>query len=376
MTTGVAVATAGQGTTHFNRLARRRSAAGCARRTVLVLAIALLAAACTSTTGGEAEPVPEEPTTTSSLAIEPTATTQPPPQLVVDIGVDLESGVIIAAVVTPSAAALAGHRAYWASVNLDLGGVGGELDVELFERASADAAFTSNVAVISLDQGPTEPVGPILAIAPSQTIDSVAAGRTLDVTRPTLGAVVSAASRLAADPDFLAEGTLGVVAGASCPFDPMTYQLTEGTGADFVLVCGTPEEARAALSDIGGVVFLTYEAWSPDLASDLPEDTYILGAVPEPGADAPAAEILATVADQEPWDPEFVRGYTAALTTHLALERAYSEGDLTRSGIMAAARDMVDADPGFGPKGSVTVAVPDDESPSGLRTVDRLDVAG
>ncbi len=339
---------------------------------VALLALAFVTA-CTSTTGGQAEPVPEAPTTTSSLVIEPTATTPPPPRLLVDVGVDLENGVIIAAVVMPSAAALAGHQAYWASVNLDLGGVGGELDVELFERETADAAFTSNVAVISLDQGAVEPVGPIFAMAPTQTIDSVAAGRTLDATRPTLGAVVSAASQLALDADFVAEGTLGVVAGASCPFDPMTYQLTEGAGADFVLVCGTPAEAVAALADIDGVVFLTYEAWSPDIAAELPEDTYVLGAVPEPGTDAPAAEILATVADEQPWDPEFVRGYTAALTTHLALERAYAAGDLTRAGVQTAARTMDDADPGFGPRDSVTVAVPDEDSPSGLRTVDRID---
>ncbi len=344
-----------------NRGLRRRSAAA-------LSGWLLVAAACTSGSPSTAEPVvttgaPPVSTgaTTTSSAVRETA---------VDIGVDPENAVIVAAVVQPSAAALAGHRAYWASVNADLGGIGGELGVELFETDTADDAFTGEAAVVSLDEGPVVPVGAIFALAPQQTIEAREAGRILDVTRPTLGQMVSAAAQLAADEAFAGTGELGVAAGASCPYDPMTYQISGGLGSPFVLICGTPDEAAALLAEVDGVVLLTNEAWSPDLS--VPEQTYVLGAIPEPGAETPASDVLASVIDSQPWDPAFVRGYTAALTTHLALERAYAAGDLTRSGILEVGRALGTPDVGFGPPGTVTVAVPDESSPTGLRTIDRL----
>ncbi|MDH3500441.1 MAG: hypothetical protein OEM97_09985, partial [Acidimicrobiia bacterium] len=327
-------------------------------RMVLVTVVTVALAACTN----QSNVTPASRVTEASDALGTTAAGQAAPitvpPVLVDIGVDAESSVVVVAVLAPSEAGLAGHRAYWSSVNLDLDGVGGRFDVELLEVGSVAEAFTADVAAVSLDEGPLEPVpGDMFAIAPSQTVDALSMGRTLDVTRPSFGAIVAAASQLAASEDFVVAGSLGVVAGPSCPFDPMTYQLTEGADAAFVLVCGTPDEARSAVAEIGGVVLLANEAWHPSLGADLPDATYVLGALPGPGGDAPASEVLAEVAGDGPWDPAFVRGYTAALTTHLALERAYADGDLTRAGINGEADGIEDADTGFGDAGSVSVAV-------------------
>jgi hypothetical protein len=292
---------------------------------------------------------------------------------VADFGVNLESGAISVAAVGASGAALAGHLAYWEALAVETGGVGGELLVDVIEVESVAELAGVDVIGVSLDRGPVVAVEEdLFAMAPRQTIDALAAGRTLDVTRPSLGQVIGAASELAADDAFEGAGELGVAAGASCPFDPMTYQLTAGSEAPFVLVCGTPAEAAALLPEIAGVVLLSGDAWDPGLFSGF--EGYVVGARPEPGPEVPGVALLAAAALDTPWDPAFVDGYTAALTAHLVLERAYAAGDLTR----AAVADVADAlaedvpDVGFGPPDAVRVAVVDPESPSGLRTVQVL----
>jgi hypothetical protein len=349
---------------------------------MMALAVgALVLGACTRT--GETAPseVPEE---TSVVVQETPATTAAStttlPPIEVDIGVDLESSTLRVGVAgAVSDEARAGHDAYWASVGSDLGGIGGRFTVETISFDSVEAAASGDVVAVSLDGGTVQPISDLLAAAPEQTVEAVAAGRLRDHTRPTFGAILGAASELAASEDFVTAGALGVVAGETCVFDPMVYQLTEGSDADFVLICGTPDDVAAALPELGAdtaAVFVADEAWDPSLIESLPESTYVLGFIPPPGDDAPASDVLAAVVPETPWPPDFVRGYTAALTMHLVLEDSLAAGDLTRAGVTAMAGAGESADLGFGTQGVVTVAAPDAESATGLVVVDRVPVQG
>ena len=342
----------------------------------LFVVAAMLSWACTS---GDDPPEPTsagtEPTESAPASPASSMTSIATPEPTVGRGVDNENGLITLGVVAASEEGMAGHRAYWSSVNDELGGVGSTYRVELQQLATIDEAESAEILAVSLDEGPLQPGPPgFFAIAPLQSIDAVAVGRVLDATRPSFGALVAAASSLAASPEFHAAGELGVVAGERCPFDPMTYQLAGGAGSPFVLVCGTPEEVPDLISGIEGVVLLTADAWHPSLSDSLPDGAVVLGALPPPGPDAPAVEVLARVAGDGPWDPAFLRGYTAALTTHLALERGFADGALTRGALVDAAGSLGDADLGFGAAGTVTVSTPDASSPTGLATTDRVQV--
>ena len=346
-----------------------------AKTTVVVGVASLVVSACT---GGEPSP--------STTSVEPSTESGPPtagvdpagpdgpativePDVLADFGVNLESATVRVGVVAASGAALDGHRAYWERLFVDSGGVGGELGVEVVELASIDGAADQDVVGVSLDQGPVvAPPDGLFAMAPEQTVEAVEAGRTLDVTRPSFGRVVAAASALAADPSFEGAGELGVAAGSSCAFDPMTYQLTAGGEAPFVLVCGTPEEAAPIVAEIDGVALLWASSWDPALFADF--TGYVVGARPEPGPDVPGVDLLAAGMGGTPWDPAFVDGYTAALTTHLVLERAFAQGDVTRTNLARLAADLAVNPPGvgFGRPGEVRVGVVDPTSPTGLRT--------
>ena len=131
--------------------ARGRSAArGGARALVLILVFAACVQSGESTDSTTADGLTTSSTATSSAAIS-TAALSPPE---VDIGVDLESGVIRLAVVGPISDDLwAGHFAYWNSVNDELGGIGGRYEVELIRVDSITDAKSVGALAVSIDAG-------------------------------------------------------------------------------------------------------------------------------------------------------------------------------------------------------------------------------
>lgn len=344
------------------------------RRTAIVMVgWAVLLTACTSSDDADTTTSTigdQTPDVTSIDDAPESTTTRPEADLEADIGVDLEADVITLGVAGPVAAqTVAGADAYWA-----LHTVADRFGVVLTEVTSA-ATAAGEVLAVALDARPL-PVEPldILGMAPTQSIDSTAAGRLLDATRPTLGQMIGAVDLALALDEVAGEpGPFRVMAGPACPFDPMTFQLDGGTDAAVVFVCGEPAfaaETMAALDDGVGTVLLANESWTPDLAVPDDVDVVVLGAVPPASDDAPAADVMAALGGDDAADPGWVRGYTAALTLHTVLEAAAAAGDLTQDGVGAVADTVVVSQLGFGlGEGDVTVSLIDPSTSSGLRVV-------
>ena len=130
-------------------LDRRFSDPVTARPAGLALAFVLAAVAACTTNSGPDTSAPGDTTSTSAAS---TTTAVPPPT--VDLGVDLEAGVLRLGVVGEiTDDRWSGHLAYWDSVNDDLGGVGGRFEVELVAVDTLRDALAVGVLAVSIDAG-------------------------------------------------------------------------------------------------------------------------------------------------------------------------------------------------------------------------------
>lgn len=359
------------------RLVTRRSS----RRLSLVALVAfvLAGAACTES------PTPTEPTAPALTAVPPEVTNTtvlPPPEI--DLGVDLEAGVLRLAVVGDIPDDLwAGHLAYWDSVNNDLGGVGGRFEVELVGVDSIREAMAAGSLAVSLDLG--DDPDTVLEILVATQAGSAAAGRLGNLTAgesdeqlvaglrglPRLSLeAIPPQSLLVTHPDREC-GDAGEAANLSAPLGaipehgrPLVYLLC--VPGDVVL----SSAAEALGANPGSVLVVPGAAWSPRLAEQLEGSVVVVaGFLPEPGVDdAPGADLMGLVLGEGPWSGDLIDGYTRALSMHVVIERALTAGDLTRLGVRAIAGEIGAAAIGFG-SGRIPIGRSEIASPTGVRFV-------
>jgi ABC-type branched-subunit amino acid transport system substrate-binding protein len=386
--------------------------------------MAVLVAACTPTVA---------PTTTApapSTSVASTATTPPQPELVTGIGVG--DGTIRVAAFLPLSGSLStfgsqmldGQRAYWAYVNDDLGGVGGEFRVVLDE---VDTGYDPAVArdellalspeilgvVGNLGSPVTEAMLAVEAELPIMVGSEAAIwgqrpNAVFDLTVPTYRDQVSALVRWWDSRDGDAVGFVapaGVygddcLAGMPGP-PPAVVRYPPGTtdfgpvveelgGLDAVLACVAPADLvrLVATFDLAGerpailTVAAAYDRAAFAAQGELPGDLWVAGAPPPYESDEPGMrlfrEVTAGLDEVTGWT---FRGYMQAATLHALLEQALDDGVLTRSGVLAARSRLGEADFGFGrepsryagtlPVVEVVIAVPDPEARFGLRETPR-----
>lgn len=352
-----------------------------------LLTVSIVLAACTTSTSDPTRPtVADEAPTGSS---DSSATLAPPPE--VDIGVDLESGVIRLAVVGDVEGDLwEGHFTYWNSVNIDLGGVGGRYEVELVRIDTIADAKEVGALAISLDTGPDP--GVVLDMLVAQPMGLVPrGGRLPDLIGVSLEASLDAARVSFSDaevwgtpeeigvagellvtspemtcPNFVARVQIDAVELGSIPTaeEPHRYYLCVGT--DQVLTAA----GEALSASPGSVIVVPGTSWRPELADRLDGSTVVIaGYVPEPGTDgAPASDVMALLLGAPPWTGDLVKGYTTALSMHAVLEAALTDGNLSRESVREIVPSVIGADLGFGP-GGVPVGILDTDSPTGVRIV-------
>lgn len=344
---------------------------------VALVAFVLAAAACTESA------TPTEPTAPALTAVPPEATNTtalPPPEI--DLGVDLEAGVLRLAVVGDIPDDLwAGHLAYWDSVNNDLGGVGGRFEVELVGVDSIREAMAAGSLAVSLDLG--DDPDTVLEILVATQAGKRSAGRLSDLT------VGASGKQLVAGLDSLALLALEAVpevtmlvthpdrdcgeltADSVAPLgaipqhgEPLVYLLC--VPGDVVL----SSAAEALGANPGSVLVVPGAAWSPRLAEQLEGSVVVVaGFLPEPGVDdAPGADLMGLVLGEGPWSGDLVDGYTRALSMHVVIERALTAGDLTRLGVRTIAGEMGAAAIGFG-SGRIPIGRSEIASPTGVRFV-------
>lgn len=349
------------------------------RLPTLLLVLVLAVSACTV----EADPTDptDDPTTTTTEAT--TTTVVPPPE--VDVGVDLEAGVLRLAVVGDVSDDLwAGHFAYWDSVNQELGGVGGRFSVELVRVPSLSDIDQVGALAVSLDAGDDRGATPgVLVVAQP---DGSGTNRLADLLGGTadrqLAIAVTALDRLGEVVAPVPERVLLVQhperscsdnAGLS-GVEAVGVDSVPATGAPLVALLCVPEEellsaAAAALRDNPGSLLVVPGAeWAPERAAQLDgSQVVVAGYLPEPGADGvPGADLMGLLLGAGPWSGDLVAGYRWALSVHAVLERALAQGDLTRRGLVQTAEDLGPIDVGF-QSGRIAIATLDTSSPTGLR---------
>ena len=346
---------------------------------VRLVAVAIVMIACTDSSE-PSDTTLAEVTTTSSLA--PTITLLPPPEI--DLGVDLESGVLRLAVVGQISDDMwAGHLAYWDSVNDDLGGVGGRFEVELGAVDSIREAMAVGALAVGIDVG--DDAGTVLELLVATQAGSPTDGRLANLTvgdgDAQLVVAVENLGRLALDsvpstsvlvshPDRQCEEvssmdvTTAALGAISEIGSPVVYLLCLPGHA---LLAGAAEVLAA---NPGSLLVVPGAEWSPGLAVQLQGTTVVVaGYVPEPGLDdAPAADVMGLALGPAPWPRDLVDGYTRALSIHVVIERALATGNLTRLAVRDIAADLGDVSLGFG-DGRVPVGVADTSSPTGVRFV-------
>ena len=347
------------------------------------MTLLIVISACT--TSEPSDPTDVE-TTTSTAPSQATTTLQAPPE--VDVGVDLESGVLRLAVVGEvSEEAWSGHFAYWDAINRDLAGVGGRFEVELVRVDSAPDARTVGALAVSMRApGDDRLPGDLLVAAPARQTDEP--GLT-DLTAVDTAVSLSAGRRalvggeleLSGLPAY-ADEILVVDPAADCPPgiveapDVPAVELDELEAAEspnLYYLCtpvdGTLSAAAAVLNAApGSTLAVPGSAWKPELAEQLSGTVvYVIGYVPGPGVEgAPAAEVMAAVLGPEQWAGDEIDGYLSALSMHAVLERALAADDLTRSGVVEAADSVQAISLGFG-ENQVAVGILDTSSQTGVR---------
>ncbi len=384
-----------------------------------LVALMLVAAACT--------PSSSSTTTSGSAPVATTAasdtTTSTEPALVTGVGV--EGDTIRLAAFYPTSGALAdlgtdmldGQRAYWAYVNDDLGGVGGRFQVVLDEvdtKYDPDVAKSEltarESAVFGVSGSLGSPVTETLLSAdvPVMVGSAVAVWGTdpdavFDLTVPTFRDQVAA---LVNWWEGSSDGGVGFVApagvyGDDClagmPTPPETVvrfppgttdfgnAVGELSGVGAVVTCVAPADLvrLVATFDLAGerpailATSAAFDAAAWAVQESVPERLWVAGAPPEFEADTPGMTLFREVTEGLEATPWTFAGYTQAATFHLLLEQAFDDGDLTRSGVLAARSHLGDVDFGFGrapsrfegtlPVVEVVIGVPDPETRFGLR---------
>ena len=350
-------------------------------RAVWRLAVVLLVLVAVACTPGSTTSTLEG---TSTVAVQtiPTIALRPP---AVDVGVDLESGVIRLAIVGDVSDDLwAGHVAYWKSVNEDLGGVGGRFEVELVRVDSIRDAVEVGALAVSVDVGDDSGIVLELLVATSDSFE--VQGRLSDVTEigverqmrvilanldrldaetstepPAQNLLVTHAERECSPTDGVASAPLGVLP----EFDtPIRY-----------LMCVPGELMLSAAAEAlrvnpGSWLIIPGSEWRPELARQLAgTPVYVAGYLPGPGVEgAPAGEVMALILGDAPWSGDLVEGYRRALSMHLVLEQALDSGDLSRLSVREAAGLLDGGVLGFG-GGGIAIGVADVDEPTGVRFV-------
>lgn len=360
-------------------LDRAVSALAARRRLMsLLVGLALFGAGCT-VDGAPSDPTGEPPTTTSQAT---TTTAIPPPD--VDVGVDLESGVLRLAVVGDVSDDLwAGHFAYWDSVNQELGGIGGRFTVELVRVPALTDVDQVGALAVSLDAGDDRGATPGLLVVAQA--DGSGTNRLTDLVSGTpgrqLATAVSAFDRLGEATSPVPERLVLVQhpdrscsenAGLSS-VEVVTLDAVPATGEPVVALLCVPQEellsaAAAALRDNPGSLLVVPGAeWAPERAAQLSgSQVVVAGYVPEPGVDGvPGSDLMGLLLGPGPWTGELVAGYRWALSVHAVLERSLAEGDLTRRGLVRTAEDLGPIDVGF-QSDRTALATLDPTSPTGL----------
>ena len=253
----------------------------------------LCLAACTDVEPTETTLV----TTTTSVPIEATTTTALAPP-VIDLGVDLESGVLRLAVVGDLTDDLwAGHFAYWNSVNDDLGGVGGRFQVELVTVGSIRDAMAAGALAVSVDVGDDARV--VLELLAAG--DASVSGRLADLTAFPIGPQVvaglaSLATPLGGDLGWTGEEAILVThPNTNCSdVDPALTRnpvgAIEAREEPALFVLCVPAEtvlataAEALRASPGSMLLVPGSVWSPELAAQLAGTTVLVsGYLPAPG---------------------------------------------------------------------------------------------
>ena len=350
------------------------------RLTALLVLVAVVAASCTSSDQ------PPEPASPTPIESEEGAILGPEnAELTVDRGVDLEAGVLQLAVVGDVPADMwAGHLAYWDSVNIDLGGVGGVLQVELIRVSSIRDAISAGALAVSIDLGSEN--GAVLELLVAESDGSVEVdGRIADLTNTEADLVVSAAlgvlghfapGELTTTPSFVVThpavdcSQSASTVGSSFGVDAI--EASPDSPALFVLCVPRSEmlstAAAALTASPGSTLLIPGTSWAPELASQLGGVAVIVsGYLPEPGVEgAPAADIMSLALGDGPWTGDTIAGYTSALSMHVAIEQSFASGDLTRLGLRQVGGGSLNADLGFGAD-MVAVGASDGSSETGVR---------
>ena len=325
----------------------------------------MLAAACTGESVATSL-VGEESATPTSVAS--TVTFVAPPE--VDIGVDVEAGIVMLAVVGDVSDDLwEGHFAYWNDVNSALGGLGGQFDIELVRVATADDANTVGALAVSIsasDDASAKSVVDLTRRTIAASLDAaetaISTGAVLDGTRQLVSVVGDGSADC---PDGAVRDTSRVALGGIAPSEsPGVYVLC--VGAADVLTAA----AEVLTANPGSAIVIPGQLWRPELARLLEgSDVVIAGYVPEPGTEgAVAADVMGLTLGLPPWSADLVDGYTQALSLHAVLEAALAAGDLTQESIVQRSSMVLDVDLGFGPP-QVPVGVLDTSSATGVRTL-------
>jgi ABC-type branched-subunit amino acid transport system substrate-binding protein len=340
-------------------------------------------------------------------------------------------------VVTPTSGSVAvigepltnGNRAYWDYVNEELGGVGGEYQVELVVE---DSAYDPPTAVQKYNQIKgdvvmfnqllgTPIVNAILEqlntdniVAQPATLDSfwVREQNLLPIGAPYQIQVIngidwymtegdgdgSNVCMLRQDDPYGEAGNEGfefvteqleleVGANVTFPFGnpDFTSQITQlqGANCETVWLTATPSDTGTALGKAAELGYAPqWLAQSPTwitalgesaLAPYLQENYYLLAEGPEYGDESAAGmadlvRIQDTYTPDQPPDIYFTFGYNESKAVHQVLERAVEMGDLSREGIVEAMNSIDELDFG-GLGGSYQWGPPEDRDPPRANSV-------
>jgi ABC-type branched-subunit amino acid transport system substrate-binding protein len=380
-------------------------------------AIALIVAACTGS--------PSQSTTTTTGSTLPTSTTTTEPSLETGpgvVGTTIHLGAFLPLTGPLRAigeSVLAGHTAYWAYVNDDLGGVAGQFNVTVepidtaYDPDTAGQAFNSHrddllaissslgspVTAALLDVGGAMPI--VVGSAASTWGEWNAA--VFDLALPTYRAQVRAISEQVSDSriGFIAPSggygddcLAGIDAGPDVveryPAGTTDFEaaVTALDGVDVAISCVTSTDLGRIIATwdlLGGrpPIYATSASFDPSLFTvldSLPEDLFVAGAPPPYESEEPGMTLFRTVTGDGAVDAWTFLGYTQAATMHLLLEQAIVDHVLTWNGVLAARSELGDVDFGFGwgsarfdgtlPVVPVTIQIPDVGAVFGLQPTD------
>lgn len=390
----------------------------------IFLVLGLVLAACggddggsdeeTSTTERSTDTTEEDMTTTTEGESTETTEGEMMAEPMVDVGVDLESGTITVGLLSDLtgpfgplvSAIVAGHEAYWATVNAD-GGIHGltvELEtvdtaydipthVQFYEELKDDVvAFghsTGSPHTVAINpqlqadgilaipltwySGWSDPAinsnlvphGTPYCIEAMSLVEYVANETGSDAPTIAIASVPgdygldsASGAALAADAlglEVVYDGTGLVIPGDETSYDEVAAGIA-GSGADMVFLTATPSAWSAVY---GRAVAQGFEAlwtgaspsWNPAfVAEDSPiadavsRDMYISGYLErwDDPGQAQVQEVM-NAAGAPPTD-YYGEGFVEAQIMHAALNQAYENGDLTQAGVLAAAKSLESVD--------------------------------